>query len=68
MLQDILKDSSEMKVLSGRLEYIYSNSSFLSKSTTKSGKASYLTSERIREINSIWYEMNKNNGSKVDAN
>jgi hypothetical protein len=67
ILQDIFKDSSELKALKTDLAYIHANFSFLSQSITKLERATNLLSETITEVNDIHDNLKKTNSSNVDA-
>jgi hypothetical protein len=67
ILQDIFKDSNDLKVLKTDLANIHANFNFLSQSITKLEKIRNLLSETTEEINGIQDKLNKINGPKADA-
>jgi hypothetical protein len=59
ILQDIFKDSNELKLLRTDLAYIHANFSFLSQSITKLEMTTNLLSETVKEINDIEDKLKK---------
>jgi hypothetical protein len=67
ILQNMFKDSNELKVLKTDLVYIHANFSFLLQCITKWEKTTNLLSETIKEINYFQDKLNKISGSNTDA-
>jgi hypothetical protein len=67
ILQDIFKDSNELKVLKTDLAYVHANFSFLLQSITKLEKTTNLLTDTIKEINNIQDKLNEINSSNADA-
>jgi hypothetical protein len=67
VLQKILNDLDEMKMLKTDLAYIHANLSFLSPFVTTLAKTTNLLSETITEIKELQDKLYKINGSEADA-